>query len=251
MTDVPYLRLQPAERLLVRLYRRTGGLGVVVLLSAVSILISVLATYLLVVPLLTPVDVANGMLTVSLVIAVAVPLIVAPAATRVMVGLLVRLDDAYRKVLTLSTIDPLTTVANRRGLFAAADVRLRERDAAHVAVVGMVDVSDFKGINDAHGHTAGDEVLIELARRLQAIVMGAGVVGRIGGDEFALVIAGSPADTHRVMDDVRTQCRTFVVASGRVDIRIPVEASIGMVTLEPGETFAHGLMRADAAMYGR
>jgi hypothetical protein len=99
MMEAPYLQLQPAERVLVGLYRRTGGLGVVVLLSAVSIAASVAATYVFVVPLLTPEDVANGMLTVSLAIAVAVPSIVAPAATRVLVGLLVRLDESYRKVL--------------------------------------------------------------------------------------------------------------------------------------------------------
>ena len=251
MMEAPYLQLQPAERVLVGLYRRTGGLGVVVLLSAVSIAASVAATYVFVVPLLTPEDVANGMLTVSLAIAVAVPSIVAPAATRVLVGLLVRLDESYRKVLALSTTDPLTMVANRRGLFAAADLRLRERNPSHLAVVGMVDVSDFKGINDAHGHTAGDQVLTELARRLQNIIKDHGVVGRIGGDEFAVVIVSSADDGQHVMDDLRARCRTFEVNGVSPGVRIPVATSIGLITLEPNETFAQGLTRADTALYGR
>jgi diguanylate cyclase (GGDEF)-like protein len=251
MMDAPYFQLRPSERVLVGLYRRTGVFGVVGLVSAVSIVASGIATYLLVVPLLTPQDVANGMLTVSLAIAVAVPLVVAPAVTRVLVSLLVRLDEAYRRVLALSTTDPLTMVANRRGLFSAAEQRLRQRPPDHLAVVGMVDVTGFKGINDAYGHTAGDQVLSELARRLQAIVKGDGVVGRIGGDEFALMIAGAAADAQRVMDDIRSHCRTFVVDSGQPEGSIPVATSIGLIALDPDESFAHGLTRADAALYGR
>jgi diguanylate cyclase (GGDEF)-like protein len=250
MSETPYLQLQPAERLLVGLYRRVGGVGVVAILSAASVVASVTATYLLVVPLLTPADVANGMLIVSLGIAVAVPLLVAPAATHVLVRLLVRLDAAYRNVLALSTTDPLTGVANRRGLFTGAERRLHERPPAHCAVVGMVDVSDFKGINDAHGHTAGDQVLIELARRLQGLVAGTGVVGRVGGDEFALIVIGTPADAQRVIDDVHRRCRAFEV-SGGPGRPIAVATSIGLVTLEAGETFAHGLTRADTALYER
>jgi diguanylate cyclase (GGDEF)-like protein len=249
--EAPYLRLRPAERFLVGLYRRTGGAGVIVLISGLSIAASVLATWMLVVPLLTPEDASTGMLTVALGIAVAVPLVVAPAATQVLVGLMVRLDDAYRTVLALSTTDPLTAVANRRGFFAAAESQLRAHDESQAVLVGMVDVSDFKGINDTHGHPFGDEVLVELARRLQGLAAPDGIVGRIGGDEFALLRRVPAPGADRFMRAVQDQCAAFSVADTARRVSVPVATAIGLVVVEPGETVGRALFRADAALFGR
>jgi diguanylate cyclase (GGDEF)-like protein len=248
---VPQFHLMPAERVLVRLYRRTGKIGVVSLIAGVSVLASVLATYWLVAPLLTPEDVANGMRTRSIGIAVLVPLLVAPAATLVLVSLLVRLDDAYRQVLVLSSTDPLTSVANRRGLFSAADARLRDRVDSQAYLVGMVDVNNFKRLNDEHGHTLGDRVLVETARRLQAISESAGAVGRIGGDEFAFLLTAPLKDIERLADRLHDQCGAFGVAGDRRATPVPVTTSIGIVRLEPGESFGQALMRADDALFGR
>jgi diguanylate cyclase (GGDEF)-like protein len=236
---------------LVRLYRRTGTVGVVVLIAGLSVMASVLATYLLVTPLLTPVDVANGMFMVSMGIAIAVPLVVAPAATLALVSLLVRLDDAYREVLAMSATDPLTTAANRRGLFADAESRLQVRTASEACLVGMVDVNNFKRLNDAHGHTLGDQVLVEVARRLKALTQGVGVVGRIGGDEFAFLVTARPDEVDRVVGVMRDQCGRFDVGGERLAAPVQVTTSIGIVTVAPGESFGQALMRADDALFGR
>jgi diguanylate cyclase (GGDEF)-like protein len=247
----PHFDLKPAERLLVQLYRRTGRVGVVSLIAGVSVLVSVMATYWLVAPLLTPADVANGMLVVSIGIAIAVPLAVAPAATLVLVSLLVRLDDAYRQVLALSSTDPLTAAANRRGLFSAADAHLQARSESQVCLVGMVDVDNFKRINDDHGHTLGDRVLVETARRLQAFTDASGIVGRIGGDEFAFLLIAPPGDVEEVTSRMREHCGAFDLHGDRLSAPVRVTASIGIVAAAANESFGQALSRADDALFGR
>lgn len=88
--------------------------------------------------------------------------------------------------------DPLTGAFNRRGLHTIwATWAMRRSPAAEHAAVIVVDLDRFKAVNDTHGHTAGDEMLVQVARTLRSI--GASVdalVARLGGDEFALLVVG-------------------------------------------------------------
>lgn len=233
------------------LYRRAGGWAIVTAITVFSVAVSVLATYFLVTPLLTPEDRANGMLFVSLAIAVVVPALVAPAATLALVSLVVRLDAAYQRVLTLSTTDPLTEVSNRRGLFTHADARLASRSAGHHALVGLIDLDHFKAINDSHGHYLGDLVLIDVVRRLQDATGPGAVIGRIGGDEFAFLVTGTNAEVDGRARAIRERCQVFTLHYDRLAVPVTVVVSIGMVLLEPGESFEQGLARADDALYVR
>jgi diguanylate cyclase (GGDEF)-like protein len=249
--DAPHIRLLPLERLIMALYRRFGGWAIITLITAFSVTASVLATYTLVTPLLTPVDIENGMMWVSLAIAVIVPALVAPAATMALVSLVVRLDAAYQTVLALSATDPLTDVANRRGLFSDAEARLSSRQSGHHALVGMIDLDQFKTINDSHGHHMGDLVLIDVVKRLQGAIGSAGLVGRIGGDEFAFLVTGPAADVDARARSIREHCALFTLHYDRLAVPVTVSVSIGMVPLEPGESFEQGLARADDALYAR
>lgn len=231
------------------LYRRAGGWAIVTAITVFSVAVSVLATYFLVTPLLTPEDRANGMLFVSLAIAVVVPALVAPAATLALVSLVVRLDAAYQKVLALSTTDPLTDVSNRRGLFTQAEMRLSTARAGQQALVGIIDLDHFKTINDSHGHYVGDLVLVDVVRRLQDAVGPSGVVGRIGGDEFAFVVIGSRAEVDHQARTIRERCHTITLHYDRLSVPVTVTVSVGLVLLEPGESFDQGLARADDALY--
>lgn len=229
------------------LHRRAGRAGVVLAVTVLSVASSVALTALLVVPLLTEEDTRNGMLEVSLGIAVAVPAVVAPLVTLVLTSLIVRLDEAYSQVWTLSTRDPLTHAHNRRGLFSEAERRLARHDGDEL-LVGMVDLNDFKRINDTHGHTAGDEVLRCTATTLSGLVGRTGAIGRIGGDEFAFIAAGTPAEVEYLTTQVRTFCAGFrvTIPSGH----ILVSADAGLATVAPGESFADTLARADRALCG-
>lgn len=91
------------------------------------------------------------------------------------------LERARAEAVYLSQHDELTGLLNRRAWFAEA------RDGSTTAVV-LFDIDHFKRINDTFGHPAGDAVLIETARRLRAAVGDGGVVGRVGGEEFAVAL---------------------------------------------------------------
>lgn len=100
-----------------------------------------------------------------------------------------RAEDEIKKLGTLAYYDPLTGLANRR-LFIDRMVHCIQRSERSNQINGLVylDVNHFKDLNDQHGHSTGDEVLCEYARRLKTVVRKADTVARIGGDEFVLLL---------------------------------------------------------------
>ncbi|MDP2431839.1 MAG: EAL domain-containing protein [Pseudomonadota bacterium] len=150
----------------------------------------------------------------------------------------------------LAHYDPLTHLPNRRLL---AD-RMRQ-DLAHshrtgqLLAICMLDLDGFKPVNDNHGHKVGDQLLIEVARRLLDSVRGDDTVARLGGDEFVLLLGG----LHNVkeMDEALTRLLTVLALPyNLVEQPINLSASIG-VTLYPNDAGdADTLIRhADHAMY--
>jgi diguanylate cyclase (GGDEF)-like protein len=95
-------------------------------------------------------------------------------------------EDSLR---ALALIDDLTGVSNRRGFLTAAERECQRAIREHrSALLAYIDVNDFKQINDTHGHAEGDEALRAIGKVLRAVFRGADVIGRIGGDEFAVLV---------------------------------------------------------------
>jgi diguanylate cyclase (GGDEF)-like protein len=140
--------------------------------------------------------------------------------------------------------DPLTGLPNRRAFYERGAELVSDR-TQHPLVAVVLDVNDFKQINDVFGHSAGDEVLVTIARRLSAYA-GSGLVARLGGDEFAGLLACGRGDP----EDQADRLAEALAAPMRLGSQIvAVSASVGLVPVEPDGHLADAVHRADAAMY--
>ncbi|MEW6704354.1 MAG: GGDEF domain-containing protein [Pseudomonadota bacterium] len=115
-------------------------------------------------------------------------------------------------------------------------------------VVLFADVDDFKGVNDAHGHGVGDALLREFAQRLLASVRDTDIVGRLGGDEFGVILVRAPGARTEALAHELTERLSRPYAVGEVQVH--VSASIGVAPCGgPGTTADALIEAADAAMY--
>jgi diguanylate cyclase (GGDEF)-like protein len=150
----------------------------------------------------------------------------------------------------LAEHDPLTGLWNRRRFEEELHREAaRCRRYAECSAVLMIDLDEFKSVNDTHGHQAGDELLELVASRIRAALRQSDSVARIGGDEFAAILPNiAPEDVEHVTDKLRQ-----VILASRITINgttIGVGASIGSQTLDENVTDPRVVMaKADAAMY--
>jgi diguanylate cyclase (GGDEF)-like protein len=145
--------------------------------------------------------------------------------------------------------DALTGLPNRALLAdrAAHALQRAKRSPSDVALL-FLDIDDFKTINDSLGHTAGDDLLVEIAARLRRSLREVDTAARLGGDEFAVLledtsgVPGANLVAERLLEEV---AKPIVLGSTQVLMR----ASIGLVFGEPGQTVGELLRSADIAMY--
>lgn len=142
-----------------------------------------------------------------------------------------QLETVNRDLERLTLIDPLTELLNRRGLQQAVSREVHHVQAGLAgAAVIVIDLDDFKTVNEAHGHAVGDVVLKEMARRLRAAVRGIDYVGRIGGDEFMLILPETdPAEVTRIAERIRLAIATSVIQHNRGTVTLT--ASIASLLL--------------------
>jgi diguanylate cyclase (GGDEF)-like protein len=185
-----------------------------------------------------------GRLPTAVVALATLTLLLAAARTSVSFRQVRRLSDARRQALT----DELTGLGNRRYLFESGEERrLAAAEGERLALI-LIDLDNFKEVNDTLGHHAGDAFLRETARRLAARVAHPELLVRLGGDEFALVTTLATADDGReialrILDRL---AQSFVVEG----IPVRVDASAGVAETESaGVEIAELLRRADVAMY--
>lgn len=232
--------LSAHQRRLLAFSRAHGTAAVVCLITAASLLLSVSATCATF--LFGPTD--NEAVITSLIIAIVVPLIVAPLASSLVVSLLHALATAYDEVHLLATTDSLTGLANRRRFFGDAERLLAASGSGSLTMAGMVDIDDFKVLNDRLGHATGDAALAMLAARLRHAVGGYGVAGRLGGDEFGLFLVVPDAHIDVVTDALHAACAPFEIQPGQ-----RVAASLGLRSVDRTGTIDAAMLLADQALY--
>ena len=171
----------------------------------------------------------------------------APMATALGFVLMVasRLQDELREA---ASTDPLTGLANRRSLEAQARPWIDDPEAPLCAL--MIDVDHFKRVNDRFGHDAGDEALVWLGSHLRVEARRTDLVGRLGGEEFVMLLPGASLDEASVLAE---RLRAIVAATPVVFTNAeacPLTISIGVAARVPGDTDVRDLLRrADDAMY--
>ncbi|TQN44149.1 diguanylate cyclase (GGDEF)-like protein [Blastococcus colisei] len=146
--------------------------------------------------------------------------------------------------------DPLTGLLNRRALYEDAHGPLAKASFKRPLAFLLLDLSEFKSVNDTLGHTAGDLLLQQVAATLQAAVRPEDLVVRLGGDEFGVLLTHLP-DTAAAQDRAEQLLRRLREAPFTVEgVDLSVDASIGVALApEHGRTLPELLQRADVAMY--
>lgn len=156
-------------------------------------------------------------------------------------------DDA--RMERLATTDDLTGLLNRRAFFARADaarlLSLRQRQP--IALL-MLDIDHFKQLNDRFGHATGDEALVKFAATCAEALREHDILGRLGGEEFALALPGTdlPGALHAAERLRQGVADTRLLTCGN---HYTMTVSIGLVVIDPNEDLPAALARADHALY--
>jgi diguanylate cyclase (GGDEF)-like protein len=147
------------------------------------------------------------------------------------------LSRAVMSIRAVAVTDPLTGLHNRIGLITESRraIALCRRLDQPVSMA-QIDLDDFKAVNDREGHARGDQLLRECAKRWAGAIRESDILGRIGGDEFLLVLPGSNSHDARQM-------------MGLLKDASPVNWSYGVAELAPGEELQACVDRADAELY--
>ena len=159
------------------------------------------------------------------------------------------LESELRRLSDEVSTDVLTEVANRRGLMQAFEVETaRLERQGGVLAIGLLDIDNFKKLNDTLGHSVGDMALKTLAGHVQKQLRAVDVVARFGGEEFVVMLPGVPVDEAQVTLTrlQRTLSASLFMHDGR---EVFVTFSAGVTQFRPGEALEAALERADEALY--
>ncbi len=149
---------------------------------------------------------------------------------------------------TLASTDALTGLQNRRGLAEVLERGLACASTAEPMAVFVLDLDGFKPVNDRHGHSGGDELLIIVAQRLRSSVRAQDTVARTGGDEFVIVANRLPPDVAAELAQslLRRFDEPIILSMGVEHVRLTIGYALGPVD----DSSSQGLLRmADQAMY--
>ncbi|MFT6896363.1 MAG: diguanylate cyclase (GGDEF)-like protein [Paraglaciecola sp.] len=154
-----------------------------------------------------------------------------------------------RKLEKLATRDDLTDLYNRRYALSLLEqqMSLATRYGKSLCIA-MIDLDWFKQINDSYGHMAGDNVLREFALLCKASLRGSDVIGRIGGEEFLLILSHTAGeDAYKVLDSLRLKMTGLSKVSGIPQAKVTI--SVGIAQYEKNDSLENFILLADTALY--
>ncbi len=146
-----------------------------------------------------------------------------------------------------ASTDALTGIANRWGFWKRVERALEQAHTDNRLGLVYIDMDGFKGVNDSYGHMAGDEVLRAVAQRISMVTRDTDVPARLGGDEFAILLSNfSPENSGKLLARLQDSIQEPVETS---EGSIAISASIGVTSIEQGQSIDDVLRDADTAMY--
>jgi len=161
-----------------------------------------------------------------------------------------RMASLVEEAQRLATVDPLTGLMNRRALMRSLDVEIeRSRRLNTPLSLMLLDIDQFKSINDHRGHASGDAVLAALGRLITREARKVDLTARWGGEEFVLALVGTEGDAAlTTAERYRAAIQKMVAVDGNGH-PIAVTASIGVADFQLGDTADSVIDRADRSMY--
>ena len=230
-------QVTPVESTLLSSRRRFGARATIALVSVFGSLSSVLLCSLVYLVVGFPHGTQNVLVGFGL--PVMIPLLTAPPALTLVLRAQQRSEDLLAQVSYLVSHDPLTEVLNRRGFLSVM------ADTGPGWCVLVVDVDDFKSVNDVLGHAMGDAVLQSVAARLAGRLGPGAHVARFGGDEF---VAAVPPGVAAGLAPLPHRFEVLIPELGGGPRR-QVTCSLGWALVQVGERAEAALARADASLY--
>jgi diguanylate cyclase (GGDEF)-like protein len=217
-----------------------------VIVLVVATPLSILATNAIVA------SVSGGTLDAAgLIAAIAIPVVLGGPATLYMAMKQQQLTTANRRLERLASTDELTRILNRRAFTSLVDSYLAGGPSMLAVAEGaflVIDADHFKHINDQHGHDMGDEALQKIARQIKANVRGEDIVGRIGGEEFGVLLVGASLSTaEHVAERVRRAISVIDFHPNGVEHKLSI--SVGGAAFGGPVPFADLYRVADQRLY--
>ena len=160
---------------------------------------------------------------------------------------LARLNE---QLYEFATTDDMTSLFNRRHFLEIAQRELDQlQRTKKMGAVLMIDIDHFKNINDSHGHAAGDQILIEVAKLLKDNLRDYDIVGRIGGEEFAMFLPNSHIETAtQIAERIREKTANLSTSFQQKSISLTI--SVGLTAIQENEKSIDSIInRADKALY--
>jgi diguanylate cyclase len=176
-------------------------------------------------------------------------LLVSLACAGVLVAYLVQLRLQRRRLVELAARDELTGLPNRRSIMELARrARKGTPGVSEPLCVAVMDIDHFKHVNDTHGHEVGDRALQTFARVCKGRLRGRDMIGRLGGEEFLLVLPGARhEDLPAVFKRLQTGLQAARVPGMPANARLTF--SMGCASLRPNEDIEPAIRRADEGVY--
>jgi len=224
--------------------RRYGTAKVTIGLTLISVLLSLGITWGV------NAFLKGGPLGEGLAIAIIVPLLIAPIMNVQILRLLLQTDEAEQRLQVLSHTDDLTQTYNRRYFMQYIDQEFkRAQRYGGTFSIAILDLDNFKEINDGWGHLVGDQVLRTLTNMLKACIRQADVCARYGGDEFIFLFPQTDKQQTEIW--LRRIFDTFATNSIQVEsLEIKPSFSVGVAVFDAAlENFDDLLKQADEALY--